>query len=200
MLQVVGLETLKSSNDADVIAMIAAHFRALREHERFRDSLIVFFIEANHCFLHANRVAELARTHTDLGNIFVWKADPKSGKRTKEAPKDGVWLTEDIKMVMADQMCGVLENKRIHFYNQLVSSKPETQKKKLCDQMRNYRRKVKVAPDPDFQKSKFAMSGKSTGKYDDLLICVQMCLYWGARARETPSFVQKCRRAGIVLS
>ena len=66
--------------------------------------------------------------------------------------------------------------------SQIVSRNPQEIRRKIREQLEIYSMQFKTA-DSVFQKNKCALSGKVGGFKDDIVICMQLGIYWTETAR-----------------
>ena len=76
----------------------------------------------------------------------------------------------------------MLREQRISLLPDLVSRNQQEIRRKLREQLEIYSLQFKTA-DTVFQKNKFALSGKVGGFKDDIVICLQLGIYWTESGR-----------------
>eukprot|EP00961_Rhodomonas_salina_P007027 95131-Rhodomonas_salina.1 len=78
----------------------------------------------------------------------------------------------------------LLRDRRVHILtdDRLASSAASQMRKRLRDQLEIYSMQFKV-PDTVFQRGRYALSGKVGGMKDDLVICLQLGVYWTETGR-----------------
>jgi hypothetical protein len=72
--------------------------------------------------------------------------------------------------------------------DKLVSRDPQEIRRKLREQLEIYSMQFKTA-DTVFQKNRCALSGKVGGVKDDIVICLQLGIYWTETARLLESMI-----------
>ena len=124
-----------------------------------------------------------------LQNVFFYHDD--------QAQRTGVLTTDKVKLAAMTLLNLMLRERRVHILPdaQLVSSTPAAHRKKLRDQMEIYSMQFKV-PDTVFQRGRYALSGKVGGMKDDIIICLQLAIYW----TETGGLGRKEKRGAIESS
>lgn len=81
-----------------------------------------------------------------------------------------------------------------------ASTKVEQRWHKLVQQLSMFRRTVRTPKDEVYQLGKLAFSGKGGGNKDDLVLALQMAMYWGSEVRRDPRFREDARLAGLSLN
>ena len=101
-----------------------------------------------------------------------------------QAGRTGVLTTENVKLGAMTMTNVMLREKRVHILNEtlLISLDPLGARRRLREQLEIYSFQFKT-PDNVFQKGRFALSGKVGGLKDDVVICLQLGLYWTESAR-----------------
>lgn len=89
----------------------------------------------------------------------------------------GILTTNPIKHAMAQLVTVMLEEKRIHVRDPLVSRDPRGNRIRLREQMEVYSYQYKMA-DTTFQQDRVALSGKVGGMKDDICIALQFACYF----------------------
>lgn len=105
-----------------------------------------------------------------------------------QARRTGVLTTDKVKLAAMTLLNVMLRERRVHLLPQetLVSKDPQAQRKRIRDQLEIYSMQFKV-PDTVFQKGRYALSGKVGGMKDDVVICLQLGVYWTETGRLTDS-------------
>ena len=101
-----------------------------------------------------------------------------------QAGRTGVLTTENVKLGAMTMTNVMLREQRVHILGErlLVSQDPPAARRRLREQLEIYSFQFKT-PDNVFQKGRFALSGKVGGLKDDVVICLQLGLYWTETAR-----------------
>jgi hypothetical protein len=99
--------------------------------------------------------------------------------RDKAANRTGVLTTENVKLGAMTLTNVMLREKRVHILqgSMLVSQDYSTARRRLREQLEIFSFQFKT-PENVFQKGRFALSGKVGGLKDDVVICLQLGLYW----------------------
>ena len=104
--------------------------------------------------------------------------------RDVQASRTGV-LTTDVVKLGAMTLCNVfLRERRVCLLppDMLVARDPLDARRRLREQLEVYSFQFKTA-DTVFQKDRVALSGKVGGMKDDIVICLQLGLYWTESCR-----------------
>lgn len=99
--------------------------------------------------------------------------------RDKAANRTGVLTTENVKLGAMTLTNVMLREKRVHILQgqTLVSQDYSAARRRLREQLEIFSFQFKT-PENVFQKGRFALSGKVGGLKDDIVICLQLGLYW----------------------
>ena len=104
--------------------------------------------------------------------------------RDQQACRTGILTTDVVKMAAMTMTNVMLREQRVNLMPeaQLVSRDPQEIRRKLREQLEIYSMQFKTA-DTVFQKNRCALSGKVGGFKDDIVICMQLGIYWTETAR-----------------
>jgi hypothetical protein len=104
--------------------------------------------------------------------------------RDKVAQRTGVLTTENVKLGAMTLTNVMLREKRVHILQgaALVSQDYASARRRLREQLDIFSFQFKT-PENVFQKGRFALSGKVGGLKDDVVICLQLGLYWTESAK-----------------
>ena len=99
--------------------------------------------------------------------------------RDQQACRTGILTTDVVKMAAMTMTNVMLREQRVNLMPeaQLVSRDPQEIRRKLREQLEIYSMQFKTA-DTVFQKNRCALSGKVGGFKDDIVICMQLGIYW----------------------
>lgn len=102
----------------------------------------------------------------------------------EQSRRVGVLTTDKVKMAAMTQMNIMLKERRVHLLpeDEMTSLDVQGNRKKLKDQLEIYSMQYKV-PETVFQKVRHALSGKVGGMKDDVVICLQLAVYWTEAGR-----------------
>ena len=94
--------------------------------------------------------------------------------------------TENVKLGAMTMTNVMLREQRINLLqtDQLVSRDPQEARRRLREQLEIYSLQFKT-PENAFQKGRYALSGKVGGFKDDIVICLQLGIYWTESIRLT---------------
>jgi hypothetical protein len=183
-------------------ATIVGHFDRIRHEPIYATALLVITYESNSGWDRCDRMQNTLRKTGRMGPMYLVSRD-----RTGEN-RPGVWTDhvgkEQGKSLLSDElkqgnMCYAAKFITAPHSLDNVSSlssgpKPWIQTE-LELQLRNYKKKLRPAADPDFSHAKYAYSGKASGLRDDLCSSLTQQLYVIRLMRNDTAFVQHCERA-----
>lgn len=95
------------------------------------------------------------------------------------AQRYGILTTEDIKHGMCTLLDTMLREQRISIMPELLSERPTENAARLREQMHIYSLQFKQAADT-FGKTRVALNGKVGGMKDDVVIALQLAIYYSA--------------------
>ena len=102
--------------------------------------------------------------------------------RDVQANRTGILTTDNVKLAAMTMTNVMLREQRINLYGDLVSRDAQEIRRRLREQLEIYSLQFKT-PDTVFQKNKYALSGKVGGFKDDIVICLQLGIYWTESGR-----------------
>jgi hypothetical protein len=104
--------------------------------------------------------------------------------RDEQAGRTGICTTEAVKHGAMTLTNVMLREGRLCMLpvDQLVARDPQEARRRLREQLEIYSLQYK-SPETVFQKGRVALSGKVGGFKDDLVICLQLGLYWTESCR-----------------
>jgi hypothetical protein len=103
---------------------------------------------------------------------------PNTRHRIDHAAKRfGVLTTEEIKHQMATLLSTMMREQRVNILKPLLSENPQGNARRLSDQLSIYSLQFKEATSV-FSKGRAALSGKVGGMKDDVVIAVQLAVYF----------------------
>jgi hypothetical protein len=146
-------------------AMVRSHIARLRAADAaWTMSTVYIYVERNLGF-----EAEHHKMNLQKEPNVVFRMDP-------ESDRCGIYTTQNIKHAMAMLLNTMLREHRVNVRNPLVTADQAT-KTRLRDQMYVYGYQFKVAPNP-FSQDKCCLSGKVGGMKDDLVVALQLGIYF----------------------
>jgi hypothetical protein len=94
--------------------------------------------------------------------------------------------TENVKLGAMTMTNVMLREQRVNLLrsDQLISRDPQEARRRLREQLEIYSLQFKT-PENAFQKGRYALSGKVGGFKDDIVICLQLGIYWTESIRLT---------------
>ena len=95
------------------------------------------------------------------------------------AQRYGILTTEDIKHAMCTLLDTMLREQRVSVMPTLLSERPADNAARLRDQLHIYSLQFKQAADT-FGKTRVALNGKVGGMKDDVVIALQLAIYYSA--------------------
>lgn len=171
-------------------ALYCRHIRKIREHDAYKDALIVVVVENNMTKLEPRRIASHLREHFgNLKNIeFLHSDATKTGVRTQDIQKED----------FARTLQNVLANGHLRFVDDYgaISEDWKREKAKLMGQLRVFRKVHRRAQLDGFNLDKFGYTGKASGQPDDAALTLQLITSWHQKARADPQFAAQCAAAG----
>ena len=152
--------------------LVTEHIRAVRRLQELTFSTVVVIVERNLGF----EAEHLQRGLCHLEGVRFY--------HDQQANRVGVLTTENVKLGAMTLTNIMLREKRVHVLpdTQFVSATVTQTKVKLREQLQIYSFQFKQ-PDSVFQKSRYALSGKVGGLKDDVVICLQLGIYWTETGR-----------------
>lgn len=186
----VGIDKTASADHVVIEQMINGHFRGIRENERYSKCFIRVFIESNMSFIDSGRIANML-SHPGYAPLecVSQMPDGRIGIITTQATKEGYAceIRRSIDgMVVAEQF---------------VSENKDANVQALVDQLRNFRREIIVPTNNSaVLHYKVALTGKSPGKKDDLVMALGIALYYMMQSLCSNSFIDFCRARGLVMN
>jgi hypothetical protein len=146
-------------------AMVRSHIARIRAADsHWIRSQVHIYVERNLGF-----EAEHHKLNLGQEENVSFRMDP-------ETDRCGIYTTQSIKHAMAALMNTLLREQRIHVRKPLIAEDPGTPTR-LREQMCIYGFQYKVAPNP-FSQDKCCLSGKVGGMKDDLIVALQLGIYF----------------------
>ena len=101
-----------------------------------------------------------------------------------QAGRTGILTTDQVKLGAMTMTNVMLREQRVNLFpaDRLISRDPQEARRKLREQLEIYSLQFKV-PENAFQKGRYALSGKVGGFKDDIVICLQLGIYWTEAGR-----------------
>jgi hypothetical protein len=157
------------------------HFKLVRDHigrirhiPEFEFSSIMVFVERNLGF--ESEHFQRALSQERMVSFYRDEQAGRTGILTTDAVKLGAMTTTNV--FMREQRIALLP------YTLLVSCDPQDARRRLREQLEIYSLQFKT-PENAFQKGRYALSGKVGGFKDDIVICLQLGIYWTETLRHT---------------
>ena len=94
----------------------------------------------------------------------------------------GVLTTEEVKYAMLTLFSNILRDQRLAFMNPLFSEDAEGNRRRIQEQMKVYSFQFKQAVNC-FGKQRVALCGKVGGMKDDVIIALQLAVYFSSQER-----------------
>jgi len=147
--------------------LVKSHINDIRTIPEFEFSLVTIFVERNLGF----EAEHFERSLKHLENVHFY--------RDLQAGRTGILTTENVKLAAMTMTNVMLREQRICLLpsGQLMSKNAQEMRKRLREQLEIYSFQFK-SPNDVFQKGKYALSGKVGGFKDDIVICLQLGVYW----------------------
>ena len=168
IVKVIGAEVLSGCKEPTrQFDLVADHIRRIRQNLEWMHSRVVIYVERNlgHEAEHHRHALK------DLSGVF-FREDPKQGRV-------GLLTTNDIKHGCATLLNIMLREQRVGVVqeDELICKNPRDFVLKLKEQLNVYSYQFKDAPDT-FGKQRVALTGKVGGMKDDLVIALQLGIFF----------------------
>ena len=137
----------------------------LRSNEMLRYSEFIIMVERNLGF-----EAEHHERHFNGTPFTRFRVD-------HSAQRFGLLTTEEVKYGMCTLLNTMLREQRVCLLPEIVSQRPEENARRLREQLHIYSMQFKSAVNV-FGKQRQALSGKVGGMKDDVVICLQLAVYF----------------------
>lgn len=153
-------------------ALLRDHIHRIRNIPAYRFSDILVIVERNLGF----EAEHIKRAAQSIEGVTFYFDD--------QSRRVGVLTTDKVKLGAMTLLNLMLRERRVHMLpdNELVSVDPKNARKRLREQLEIYSMQFKV-PDTVFQRGRYALSGKVGGMKDDVVICLQLAVYWTETGR-----------------
>lgn len=149
-------------------ALVERHVGRIKDHKNFMFSEIVIMVERNLGF----EAEHHQRALNGLPHVR-FRIDHSSNRY-------GILTTEEVKYAMMTLFNNMLREQRVAFYNPLLSEDPAAARRRVQEQMKVYSFQYKQAANC-FGKQRVALCGKVGGMKDDVVIALQLAVYYSAR-------------------
>ena len=149
-------------------ALVERHIKRIKCTSEFLFSEIVIMVERNLGFEaehHQRALNGLPHTRFRIDH---------------SANRYGILTTEEVKYGMMTLFNNMLRDQRVAFYNPLLSEDPAAARRRIQEQMKVYSFQFKQAANC-FGKQRVALCGKVGGMKDDVVIALQLAVYYSAR-------------------
>jgi hypothetical protein len=149
-------------------ALVERHVRRLRELRELAFSQVIIMVERNLGFEaehHERALNGLPHTRFRLDHA---------------ARRYGILTTEEVKYGMMTLFNNMLRDQRVAFREPLLSEDPPAARRRVQEQMKVYSFQYKQAVNC-FGKQRVALCGKVGGMKDDVVIALQLAVYYSER-------------------
>lgn len=148
-------------------SLVKSHIKDIRQIAEFEFSCITIYVERNLGF----EAEHFERALKHLDSVIFY--------RDIQAGRTGILTTENVKLGAMTMTNVLLREQRVCILpvTQLISRDPQENRRRLREQLEIYSFQFKQ-PNDVFQKGKYALSGKVGGFKDDIVICLQLGIYW----------------------
>lgn len=152
--------------------LLKNHIEGLRKIPTLAFSEVVVIVERNLGF----EAEHIKRSCKALTGVDFYHDD--------QAHRTGVLTTDKVKLAAMTLLNLMLRERRVHILPEalLISQDPKGARKRMREQLEVYSMQFKV-PDTVFQRGRYALSGKVGGMKDDIVICLQLGVYWTETGR-----------------
>jgi hypothetical protein len=152
-------------------ALVQRHIRRLREVRELVFSQVIIMVERNLGF-------EAEHHERALNGL------PHTRFRVDHAARRfGILTTEEVKYGMMTLFNNMLRDQRVAFREPLLSEDPPAARRRVQEQMKVYSFQYKQAVNC-FGKQRVALCGKVGGMKDDVVIALQLAVYYSERAEQ----------------
>jgi hypothetical protein len=147
--------------------LVHSHLVGLRQIPELMYSQIVVLVERNLGF----EAEHMERAFRGTEGVMFY--------HDEAAKRVGILTTENVKLGAMTMTNVMLREKRVHLLGDehFVSSDGVASKRRLREQLEIYSFQFKL-PESVFQKARYALCGKVGGLKDDIVICLQLGIYW----------------------
>ena len=159
--------TLHMTEPEKQFALVSRHIKRLREVRELTMSQIIIMVERNLGFE--------AEHHQRALNGIPWTRF----RIDHAAKRYGILTTEEVKYAMMTLFNNMLRDQRVAFRNPLLSEDPTAARRRIQEQMKVYSFQFKQAVNC-FGKQRVALCGKVGGMKDDVVIALQLAVYYSA--------------------
>ena len=149
-------------------ALVERHVQRIKSKSEFVCSEIVIMVERNLGFEaehHQRALNGLPHTRFRVDHT---------------ANRYGILTTEEVKYGMMTLFNNMLRDQRVSFYDPLLSEDPTAARRRVQEQMKVYSFQFKQAANC-FGRQRVALCGKVGGMKDDVVIALQLAVYYSAR-------------------
>jgi hypothetical protein len=149
-------------------ALVERHVKRIQSTPEFEFSEIVIMVERNLGFEaehHQRALNGLPHTRFRVDHA---------------ASRYGILTTEEVKYGMMTLFNNMLRDQRVAFYTPLLSEDPPAARRRVQEQMKVYSFQFKQAVNC-FGRQRVALCGKVGGMKDDVVIALQLAVYYSAR-------------------
>lgn len=170
--------------------MIDKHFRDIRAHPLYAKSYIRVMVESNLSYIDAARVKNQL-SHPSYAPVDVMR-ESKAGSQ-----RYGISTTKDTKEGYAMELQRNISTMKVA--ERPIGTKFYESFGELLLQLSSFRREVVVPVDENGTQLnyKVALTGKSPGRKDDLVMALGIALYFGIRSMNDVLFMQRCDSVGL---
>jgi len=152
-------------------ALVERHVHRLRQVRELTFSQVIIMVERNLGF-------EAEHHERALNGL------PHTRFRIDHAAKRyGILTTEEVKYGMMTLFNNMLRDQRVAFREPLLSEDPPAARRRIQEQMKVYSFQYKQAVNC-FGKQRVALCGKVGGMKDDVVIALQLAVYYSARPEQ----------------
>lgn len=192
---IVGMDTSASKKQTEIDNLVRGHFAGLRRHPCLQESMIIVYVEANMSWLIPSNIKNIVTTGV-FGHVIMETSNIKS----TDENLPGVLTTNANKRLYAEILQSCIIEDSLSFSSHCSKhAQFHSNKRKLMDQLRNYRREIKEPNDMAFGQFRESYTGKAKGQKDDMCLCIQLLLYWRAQKIASQQFRQFCYQNNIQI-
>lgn len=189
-----GIETQDMN---DIFNLFIALFTMLRASPIYRDALVWVYPEANSGYFNCTQLRDLFMNRPQIfGRVEFQMYEPYKNEMVP-----GVFTHHETKEKYANYLQHKMSNGQLLFAEEMIGNpeRLESEKRKLIDQLNNYRMEMRESIHPGLIPDKCFFTGKSGGRRDDLCMALQIAIYQMQLKRDDPDFQQRCAREGWMV-
>ncbi len=189
--QIVGLDETSDFDHRVVLGLLVEHVRRLRAIPAFRAAVLALAVETNYGGPMEATLAWDCLRAPELQPVVLLTDTRKTTKQSVA----GVVTTLSYKILYIATLLDYMRADRLLWADDqcfvTCNGPAKTIQNELCSQMLRYRRDVRHSKTDEAGDGVVRIHGKGRGERDDLMMALQMALYWLSARAHDPAFLQK---------